>query len=201
MEQYSRGRRGRPAKALGRVTGAEVQILSAPPLRNETLLKGFSFIVKHEVNDMYSWIYQSIIGPLCLVEEDQVLIECSFSSVPKGILKETIFLKRVIGELEEYFSNTRKDFTIPIQISGTNFQKQVYNALLSIPYGETRTYKEVAMTIGNEKASRAVGMANHNNPLALFVPCHRVIGAKGSLVGYAGGLDKKEILLKLEQKK
>lgn len=147
---------------------------------------------------MYYYIYESLIGPLCLVEEDQKLIECSFGTNGKGVLKETEFLKGVIKELQEYFNHQRTSFTIPINPSGTAFQKKVWQALTTIPYGETRTYKEIAIQAGNEKACRAVGMANHNNPIAIIVPCHRVIGTSGKMVGYAGGLDKKETLLNLE---
>ncbi|MEQ1136996.1 methylated-DNA--[protein]-cysteine S-methyltransferase [Acinetobacter seifertii] len=102
-------------------------------------------------------------------------------------------------QLKEYFEGTRREFTLPLDFEGTAFQKQVWAALLSIPYGETRSYKEVAVQIGNEKAVRAVGAANGKNPISIIAPCHRVIGAGGALVGFAGGLDKKDILLKLEQ--
>ena len=93
----------------------------------------------------------------------------------------------------------RKEFDLPLLLKGTPFQKQVWEALLNIPFGETRSYKQIAEAIGNPKAVRAVGMANNKNPLLIVVPCHRVIGANGKLVGYAVGLDKKEFLLKLEK--
>lgn len=95
-------------------------------------------------------------------------------------------------QLEEYFQGKRKTFKLPLKLKGTEFQKLVWDALLTIPYGETRSYSEIACQIGRPKASRAVGMANHRNPVAIVVPCHRVIGKNGSLTGYAGGLDKKE---------
>ena len=103
-------------------------------------------------------------------------------------------------QLEEYFQGKRKTFKLPLKLKGTEFQKLVWDALLTIPYGETRSYSEIACQIGRPKASRAVGMANHRNPVAIVVPCHRVIGKNGSLTGYAGGLDKKEKLLDLERR-
>lgn len=102
-------------------------------------------------------------------------------------------------QLEEYVRGERREFSIPYQVSGTDFQKKVWEALSKIPYGETRTYKEIAIQIGNEKSSRAVGQANHENPLAIVIPCHRVIGSNGRLTGYAGGLSMKERLLEIEQ--
>lgn len=101
-------------------------------------------------------------------------------------------------ELEEYFAGKRKDFDLPLRAEGTNFQKKVWEQLKKIPYGETRTYGEVAQMMGNPKASRAIGMANHNNPILILTPCHRVIGADGSLTGYAAGIEAKKYLLDFE---
>ena len=100
----------------------------------------------------------------------------------------------------EYLNGKRKSFDIKYEINGTEFQKKVWKELTDIPYGETRSYKEIAVAVGNPKASRAVGMANNKNPIAIIVPCHRVIGSDGKLVGYAGGLDMKRALLTLEKK-
>lgn len=107
---------------------------------------------------------------------------------------------KVFIQLQEYLSGKRKSFEFPYELHGTPFQKKVWNALSEIPYGETRTYGEIAKAVGNPKACRAVGMANHNNPMTIVVPCHRVIGANGKLTGYGGGLDMKEYLLELEKK-
>lgn len=107
---------------------------------------------------------------------------------------------KVFIQLQEYLSGKRKSFEFPYELHGTPFQKKVWNALCEIPYGETRTYGEIAKAVGNPKACRAVGMANHNNPMTIVVPCHRVIGANGKLTGYGGGLDMKEYLLELEKK-
>ena len=114
--------------------------------------------------------------------------------------KDTELLLEAKKELEEYFEGKRKEFDLPLEQEGTEFQKRVWNALEKIPYGETRTYKEVAKMIGNEKASRAVGMANNKNNIPIIVPCHRVIGSNGKLIGYALGLDMKKYLLDLEKK-
>lgn len=102
-------------------------------------------------------------------------------------------------QIKEYLRGKRKSFNLPYKLNGTEFQNKVWQALLTIPYSETRTYKQIAALIGNDKSSRAVGMANNKNPLLLILPCHRVIGTKGDLVGYAGGLDMKRFLLLLEQ--
>lgn len=102
-------------------------------------------------------------------------------------------------QMEEYFQGKRKVFDIPYILHGTPFQERVWQALCQIPYGQTRSYRDIAEEIGQPKAYRAVGMANHRNPMMLVVPCHRVIGADGSLGGYAGGLELKRFLLSLEQ--
>jgi methylated-DNA-[protein]-cysteine S-methyltransferase len=101
-------------------------------------------------------------------------------------------------ELDEYFAGTRKSFNVKLAPEGTEFQRAAWTALTKIPFGQTRSYGEQAASIGNPKAVRAIGAANGKNPIAIVVPCHRVIGANGTLTGYAGGLDKKEFLLKLE---
>ncbi len=115
--------------------------------------------------------------------------------------KEAIppLLVQAARELGEYFAGTRRTFTFPIRAHGTPFQQEVWRALQNIPYGETRTYGQIAAQIGRPKAVRAVGMANHRNPLPIVVPCHRVVGADGSLTGYAGGLGIKTLLLRLEK--
>lgn len=101
--------------------------------------------------------------------------------------------------MEEYFHGARKSFDVPYLLRGTAFQKNVWQALCRIPYGQTRSYRDIAESVGTPKACRAVGMANHRNPLMLLIPCHRVIGADGSLTGYAGGIELKQFLLQLEK--
>ena len=102
-------------------------------------------------------------------------------------------------QLTEYFAGQRQHFDLPLEFIGTPFQQQVWQALLHIPFGETRSYKQIAEHMGNVKAVRAVGAANGRNPISIIVPCHRVVGANGRLVGFAGGLENKAILLKIEK--
>jgi methylated-DNA-[protein]-cysteine S-methyltransferase len=112
---------------------------------------------------------------------------------------ETPLIKKTAAQIEEYLTGKRKQFTVPIALYGTEFQLAVWGALQIIPYGETRSYKEIAAFIGKPKALRAVGMANNRNPISIIVPCHRVIGSNGSLTGYGGGLPLKRRLLELEK--
>lgn len=111
----------------------------------------------------------------------------------------TEVLKTAGTQLMEYFQGKRKDFSLPLSPVGTKFQKRVWEALQTIPYGQTRSYGEIAAQIGNPKACRAVGGANNKNPIMIFIPCHRVIGADGSLVGFGGGLPAKRYMLDLEK--
>ena len=104
-------------------------------------------------------------------------------------------------QLNEYFVGQRQVFDLPLDFEGTEFQQKVWQALLTIPFGETRSYKQIAEQIGNVKAVRAVGAANGKNPISIITPCHRVVGANGKLVGFAGGLENKDVLLQLEQPK
>lgn len=104
----------------------------------------------------------------------------------------------VYKQVEQYLQGKRKEFDFPYELNGTEFQKKVWDALCDIPYGQTRSYKDIAQAVGSPKAYRAVGMANNKNPIAIAVPCHRVIGSNGKLVGYAGGMDMKASLLGLE---
>jgi len=119
---------------------------------------------------------------------------------PAGFKKaETPLIQKAAAQVKEYFAGKRKQFKLPIAMHGTEFQMAVWQALQKIPYGETRSYKEIAAMIGRPKAVRAVGMANNRNPISIIVPCHRVIGHDGKLVGYGGGLPLKQLLLELEQ--
>lgn len=114
-------------------------------------------------------------------------------------IQETELIKEAAKQMTEYLKGNRMEFDLRLHPKGTDFQRKVWEALRTIPYGETRSYKQIACKVGNEKASRAVGMANHNNPIMLIIPCHRVIGANGNLVGFGAGLDIKEQLLHLEK--
>lgn len=113
---------------------------------------------------------------------------------------DTALLQAARKQLTEYLAGTRKKFELPLHFHGTEFQQKVWKALQQIPYGETRSYGEMAAAVGNPKASRAIGGANNKNPIMIIVPCHRVIGADGSLVGFGGGLPVKKYLLDLEKK-
>lgn len=143
----------------------------------------------------------SPIGPLTLGEEGGALTYLLFDfQHPTGYAEgETPLLHQAKIELEEYFSGKRQTFDLPLAPQGTEFQRRVWDALRTIPYGETRSYRQIAELAGCPKGFRAVGMANHNNPISIIIPCHRVVGANGSLTGYGGGLEKKEFLLALER--
>lgn len=148
--------------------------------------------------DEYTLLLDSPLGPLTLCSDGDAVTALHF-----GIRGETSplpspVLTRAARELAEYFAGKRQRFTVPLDPGGTPFQRQVWRALAAIPYGETCTYAHIAAAIGRPRACRAVGMANHRNPLPIFIPCHRVVGSGGSLTGYAGGLDRKAFLLRLE---
>jgi methylated-DNA-[protein]-cysteine S-methyltransferase len=150
---------------------------------------------------MYQTFIETTIGRIGIAEENQFLTHLFFhqkKSPTDAIEKKTPFLCEVVKQLKEYFDGKRKEFDVPLKLTGTDFQRSVWNALLTIPYGETRSYGEIAKLIGNPRACRAVGMANHWNPIAIIVPCHRVIGADGSLTGFGGGLTMKQQLLDIE---
>ena len=114
--------------------------------------------------------------------------------------KETPLHRKAAEQLREYFVDTRKVFDLPLAPVGTEFQMRCWDALLEVPYGETRSYGDIARAAGSPKGFRAVGMANNRNPIAMIIPCHRIIGSDGKLVGYGGGLDIKVFLLELERK-
>lgn len=148
----------------------------------------------------------SPVGLLKLVAHDTALVAVLWENEdPKRVrLAELVedkkhpILLETQKQLNEYFSGQRQVFDLPLNFEGTEFQQKVWQALLTIPFGETRSYKQIAEQLGNVKAVRAVGAANGKNPISIIAPCHRVVGTSGKLVGFAGGLENKEILLKLE---
>lgn len=148
----------------------------------------------------------SPVGLLKLVAHDTALVAVLWENEdPKRVrLAELVedkkhpILLETQKQLNEYFSGQRQVFDLPLDFEGTEFQQKVWQALLTIPFGETRSYKQIAEQLGNVKAVRAVGAANGKNPISIIAPCHRVVGANGKLVGFAGGLENKDILLKLE---
>lgn len=147
------------------------------------------------------YFYDSPCGKLKFeIENGKILsLERTVESNKIERLPEDPIALQVIQQLDEYFANKRTTFDLPINPIGTDFQKKVWKALLTIPYGKTASYSEIAKIIGNEKASRAVGKANSLNPICIIVPCHRVIGKNGTLTGYAGGIDMKQKLLEVEK--
>jgi len=152
---------------------------------------------------IYKAFIETKIGPIGIAEEDRFLTHLFFQqkkSPIDAVAKWTPLLREVAKEIREYLNGKRKKFDLPLKLYGTDFQLSVWKALRTIPYGETRSYREIAEQIGNAKACRAVGMANHWNPVAIIVPCHRVIGSDGSLTGFGGGLPLKQQLLELEQR-
>ncbi len=142
----------------------------------------------------------SPVGTLSLAEEDGAIVHLEYNWTPPAHAEmgESALLLRAKGQLEEYFAGIRREFDLPLHPRGTEFQLSVWRALCEIPYGQTRSYADIARAIGRPKSCRAVGGANHVNPISIIIPCHRVIGASGKMVGYGGGLWIKETLLKLE---
>lgn len=156
--------------------------------------------------------YETSIGRIGIAENGKAITDLWFAdkadlsgvnpdkvNLQQAEMDETPLLKKAAAQLTEYLDGTRREFDLPLAIEGTEFQTAVWKALLAIPYGETRSYGDIAQFIGNSKACRAVGMTNNRNRIAIIVPCHRVIGANGKLVGYGGGMDLKERLLALEK--
>lgn len=147
----------------------------------------------------FKFSYEIEIGKVTFVEENGALTHLTLVEVDDVEERQTPFIQESYEQLLAYLAGARKTFDLPLAPQGTTFQKQVWKELQKIPYGETRSYKEVAEQIGNPKACRAIGMANNKNPIFIMIPCHRVIGTNGKLIGYGGGLALKEQLLKLEQ--
>lgn len=164
---------------------------------------------------LYYGEMNSPLGPLTIISSDVGVCSIEFGkatelldivqpSIKKHLVTNKIernqaFCEPVISQLQEYFEQKRKTFDIALDLIGTPFQKRVWEKLTEIPYGETYSYKQVAQMIGAPKAVRAIGGANNKNPIPIIIPCHRVIGSNGALVGYGGGLDKKKILLEIEK--
>lgn len=144
-------------------------------------------------------LVDSPVGVLTLESDGTAVTALRFGDFSNGGSTCPV-LERAAKELFEYFSGKRRVFSIPLYALGTEFQSKVWEFLKTIPYGETTSYADIARKIGNPKACRAVGGANNRNPLPIFVPCHRVVGKSGQLVGYAGGLEIKDFLIRLEQK-
>ncbi len=163
---------------------------------------------------IYYSTMEAELGEIILAKTVDGLCWLSFADNGSALKKLTVWANKTVGvgelceatdqldeakqQLREYLAGERKEFDLRLDIYGTDFQLAVWDALMTIPYGEARCYRDIAEQVGSPKAVRAVGGANHQNPLSIIIPCHRVIGASGSLVGYGGGLDCKRYLLELE---
>ena len=146
--------------------------------------------------------YNTAVGIISIAEEDNFITMLKFGKKhfdTNAIEQETTLMKETYQQLQKYFKGELREFSIPIKLNGSDFQKRVWLALQKIPYGKTCTYKQIAENINNPKACRAVGLANNRNPISIIVPCHRVIGSNGKLVGYVGGLNIKKNLLEIER--
>jgi methylated-DNA-[protein]-cysteine S-methyltransferase len=146
----------------------------------------------------FSTQFSSTVGPLTLEGDDRVLTRVGFgdSAAPQG---DAAAVSATAIQLEQYFAGERTEFDLDLELDGTPFERRVWDEVRAIPYGQTATYAEIARRIGRPDACRAVGRANGRNPLAVIVPCHRVVGSGGSLTGYAGGIEMKRALLDLER--
>ena len=145
-------------------------------------------------------LFDTPVGAIGLEEENGAIVRLLLpgAPAPRIACHETPLLTQGERQLLEYLAGGRRVFDLPLAPKGTEFYRSVWRALEDIPYGETRSYRDIAQAVGRPKAVRAVGQANHNNPISIIIPCHRVVGANGSLTGYGGGLDLKERLLRLE---
>ena len=145
----------------------------------------------------FSTQFSSTVGALTLEGDDEVLTRLGFgaASVPQG---DAAAVASALIQLEQYFAGERTEFDLDLALAGTEFERRVWDEVRAIPYGQTASYAEIAARVGRPGACRAVGRANARNPVAVIVPCHRVVGSDGSLTGYAGGLEMKRALLELE---
>lgn len=152
------------------------------------------------VSERTFFVYPTPMGRITLASDGSSLTQLAFGAVELvGTNTPTVLTNEAANQVQEYLAGRRKAFDLPLDPHGTAFQQQVWDALQHIPYGETRSYQQVAQMLGKPQAMRAVGGANNKNPLPIVIPCHRVIGASGDLVGYVAGLKIKKFLLDLEQ--
>ncbi|MFV0470290.1 MAG: methylated-DNA--[protein]-cysteine S-methyltransferase [Dysgonomonas sp.] len=159
---------------------------------------------KFDINvesEKYCQSKETVVGRIFIAQTGDSVVKVAFDeNEMKGFVeKETSLMTSAFAQIDEYLHGSRKTFTFPIKYVGTAFQIKVWKIIMDIPYGETRTYKQVAILIGSPNAVRAVGHANGKNPNLIITPCHRVVGSDGSLTGYAGSLDVKQKLLKIER--
>jgi len=178
---------------------------SKAPLPHHSGVK-YRAILQHIMETLFYWRASSPVGPLFLAASTKGLVRLEFDGRVQKLNPRTIHLHEsksafapYLRELNDYFAGERREFSFPLDLRGTEFQLACWQELLEIPYGETRSYRDLAEGIGHPHAYRAVGMSNNRNPVAIVVPCHRVIASSGSLCGYGGGLDIKRKLLDLER--
>lgn len=150
-------------------------------------------------NFVKKYHYNTPIGNLWIAEKQNKIYKISFFDIIEGDICETTLIKETFHQLNEYFNKKRQIFDVPLLLEGTDFQLKVWKELMKIPYGQTASYKDIATSIGNPKACRAVGLANNKNKIIIIIPCHRIIGSNGQLTGFAGGLNTKKYLLNLEK--
>ena len=152
---------------------------------------------------MHQFVINSPVGFLKICDDGKSITEISFIREDLHVQNSegcaSKLANEAIKQLSEYFKGNRKVFDLPLAPKGTAFQREVWNALQTIPYGEIRSYKDIAIAVGREKGAQAVGQANNKNPIAIVIPCHRVIGKSGKLVGYGGGIEIQQYLLDLER--
>ena len=193
---------------MSAVTWRSSVALSVPRMVLRQSMKRSGALVRHGIDGAMATRYwhevDSPVGPLLLTSDGAALTRVHFQSPGRPLRPERTWqhdkspFKTACAQLKEYFAGRRRDFSVRLSLAGTDFQRMVWQALQAIPYGETITYGELARRIGQPTAARAVGLANGSNPVPIIVPCHRVIGADGSLTGFGGGLRTKRHLLELE---
>lgn len=195
---------GRRTKPENRVTFTSAEEARAQGYRACLVCKPDEVRAQFHVSSYDSPLGRYVIaasgtGVVCVKPDDQETPNATtwrrWGDVVEGDNEHT---RQAARELAEYFAGGRRTFTVPVDMRGTDFQRKAWEALLAIPYGETRSYGQQAAMLGNPLASRAVGLANGSNPVSIIVPCHRVIGSNGKLTGYGGGLDRKQALLEME---
>jgi len=152
---------------------------------------------------MEFYSFDTPLGQMALAEEEGAIVRLYLptSPTPRLMPHSTPLLEEGVRQLRQYFEGTRTSFDLPLAPQGTPFQQKVWAALRDIPYGQTRSYRDIAFAVGCPRGFRAVGMACNRNPIPILIPCHRVVGANGALTGYAGGVELKQALLALEQNK
>ena len=149
-------------------------------------------------NHMYVGYYKTSVGYIKIKADDHYLLSCFFVDEMDEVENRNDVINQTLCQLNEYFHHQRITFDLPLKLIGTDFQIKVWKALMDIPYGQTCSYKDIAIAIGNPKAVRAVGGANNKNKIAIIIPCHRVIGSNSKMIGYATGIYRKEFLLRHE---